>query len=82
MPSQARQLCELILGCGSLPEPEREWAAFRSAVMVALSSAPSTVDPRSGRRAPWIAMSRLGAITGRSILCDMLCDGGLRCAVL
>ena len=76
--SQAKQLCELILGCGTLPEPELEWAAFKSAVLAALASVPSTVDPRTGRRSAWINVARFGAVLGRNALCEML----NACAVL
>lgn len=54
VPSQVRQLCELLLGCGPLPEPEIEWKAFHAALNDAVASAPTTIDPRTGRRRPWI----------------------------
>lgn len=59
-PSQVRQMCELLLGCGQLPDPQTDWLGFDDALRAALASAPSTVDPRSGRRRPWIDQKRVG----------------------
>ena len=72
MPSQARELCELVLGCGPLPEPELEWGAFVGALRTALNGAPSTVDPRTGRRRPWIDLGRIGRIRPGAIGCPCL----------
>jgi len=72
MPSQVRELCELLLGCGQLPEPELEWSAFLSALRSAVNAAPSTVDPRSGRRRPWIDLGRIGSIRPGAVGCPCM----------
>ena len=72
MPSQARELCEVLLCCGPLPEPELEWSAFMSALRTALLSAPSTVDPSTGRRRAWIDLRRIGRLRPGYIGCPCL----------
>jgi len=73
MPSQTRELCELLLGCGPLPEPELEWASFMTQLKVALTSAPSTVDPRTGRRCAWIDTVRIGTLHGGCLMLPLGC---------
>uniref|UniRef100_A0A7S2N762 VWFA domain-containing protein n=1 Tax=Haptolina brevifila TaxID=156173 RepID=A0A7S2N762_9EUKA len=75
-PSQVRTFIELILGCGPLPEPELEWTSFMAELKVALSSAPSTVDPRNGQRAPWVNTRRLGRLHPSGALGAVCCPGG------
>ena len=70
-PSQVRQMCELILGCGELPDPQTDRPGFDDALKAALASAPSTVDPRSGKRRPWIDQKRTAA-SGPCASCCMV----------
>ena len=49
VPSQVKQVCELILGRGALPEPEADWKGFKDALKAAINDSPST------RSAQWAA---------------------------
>jgi len=59
VPSQVREFCELLLGTGPLPEPQLDFGDFFAALTAAVNAAPSTVDPRTGRRAQWINLGRI-----------------------
>ena len=59
VPSQVKQCCEAILGCGALPEPEADPAAFRAAVAECLSAVPRVFDPTSKTMRTWVDPSQL-----------------------
>ena len=59
VPSQIKQCCEAILGCGTLPEPEADPAAFRAAVKESLGSVSPVFDPISKAMRPWVDPQRL-----------------------
>ena len=58
-PSQVKQFCELLLGCGPLPEPELDSAAFLQQLKVAVKAAGKVYDPLRRRMRPWVNMTRL-----------------------
>ena len=58
-PSQVKQLCELILGCGPLPEPELDSAAFLQQLKVAVKAAGKVYDPLRRSMKPWVNMTHL-----------------------
>jgi hypothetical protein len=59
VPSQVKQCCEAILGCGTLPEPEADLAAFRAAVKESLGGVTPVFDPISKAMRPWVDPARL-----------------------
>lgn len=54
LPSQVRELAELLLGCDKLPDPELDLEAFAAALEKELESAPLTYDARRKAMAKWI----------------------------
>ena len=72
LPSQVGALIELILGCGQLPDPEADLAAFSAAVSEALGAERPVYDPLRQKLRPWIDM---GAITKH-------CGGGSGCSIM
>uniref|UniRef100_A0A6V4A1U7 VWFA domain-containing protein n=1 Tax=Prymnesium polylepis TaxID=72548 RepID=A0A6V4A1U7_9EUKA len=60
LPSQVKELCELILGC-RLPEPQVDKAAFFRALTAALQDAGEVFDPLSRRMKPWVDLDALEA---------------------
>ena len=54
LPSQAKQLCERILGCAELPEPEVDPDGFRAALKGALGELPAVHHPMRRGMAPWV----------------------------
>lgn len=58
-PTQVKQLCEKLLGCKPLPEPELDAPAFLRALEVALAGTPKVYDPLSRRMKPWVDTGRL-----------------------
>lgn len=58
LPSQARQLCEMLLG-SSLPEPEIDYAAFDAALDAALAAAGPVHDPLQRRMRWWVDRQRM-----------------------
>lgn len=54
LPSQAKRLCECVLGCAELPEPEVEEANFRSALAAAIGRLPPVYNPARGQMTPWV----------------------------
>jgi len=61
LPTQAKTLLELLFGC-RLPEPEVDWAAFRSAVESHCTS--PVFDAISLRPKPWVDLASLDASFG------------------
>ena len=59
VPSQVKQCCEAILGCGALPEPEADLAAFRAAVEESLGGVTPVFDPVTKAMRPWVDPERL-----------------------
>lgn len=59
VPSQVKQCCEAILGCGVLPEPEADPAAFRAAVRESLLGVAPVFDPVSKTMKPWVNAQKL-----------------------
>ena len=59
VPSQVKQCCEAILGCGALPEPEADLAAFRAAVKESLGGVTPVFDPVTKAMRPWVDPERL-----------------------
>jgi len=72
VPSQSKQLCEMLLGC-SLPEPDLDLPAFISALKEALGAEPHTFDPRSKMRKPWIDVAALNRTLKRQLHGDTGC---------
>jgi len=60
LPSQVRRVCELLLD-RPLPQPERDRAAFVSAVRLALQDLPPVYEPLRGELRPWIDCGALAA---------------------
>ena len=61
LPSQIKTLCEALLGCPSLPEPELDPQAFLAGIEEALALQPNVFDPISGKLQPWIKTDILKA---------------------
>ena len=59
LPSQAKQLCERILGCDELPEPELDEHAFKAALGSALSQMPNVYNPIKKKMTPWVDVDRI-----------------------
>jgi len=59
LPCQIRQLCELLLGCDKLPDPDADIDAFQTALEVALEGVPYTYDARRKEQRAWIDVPRL-----------------------
>jgi len=59
VPSQVKQCCEAILGCGALPEPDADLPAFRAAVAESLSAVPPVFDPTTRTMRPWVDAKQL-----------------------
>jgi len=59
LPTQARQLIELLLGCAPLPEPELDYDAFDAALAAALDGAGKVYDPLQRRMRPWADRARM-----------------------
>jgi hypothetical protein len=75
--SQVREFCEILLGCGTLPEPQLDFPDFFAALSAAVHAAPSTVDPKLGRIAPWIRLQRVRRMNPNGV-----CPGLGSCALL
>lgn len=69
--SQVKQFCELMLGCGVLPEPEADGAAFRAAVQECLQSVRPVYDPLSKRMKPWVDTNKLCKQSKKWLRCFM-----------
>jgi len=54
LPTQAKELLELILGCESLPEPEVDLQGFLKAVEGHLDSVPSVYNPMTKASSKWV----------------------------
>lgn len=54
LPSQAKRLCECILGCAPLPEPEVEPEEFTVALDAALARLPPVYNPVRRAMMPWV----------------------------
>lgn len=61
LPSQCRELLQLILGC-DLPEPEIDAAAFGAALARAVRAAPLAYDPLAARERPWVDEAAVGRL--------------------
>ena len=59
LPSQAKQLCERILGCGELPEPEVDPEGFRTVLREALTRLPPVYSPVKQAMAPWVDVDKV-----------------------
>jgi len=65
LPTQLKAFCELLLGCGTLPEPELDRAAFVAALEEALTAAPAVFDPLTLRETAWVKPhSTFGRLAG------------------
>jgi hypothetical protein len=64
LPSQIKELCELVLGCSPLPEPDTDWADFEAALSDALANVPLVYDPLAGSHRPWIDVPMLARMFG------------------
>ena len=65
LPSQVKQLCELLLDCPSLPQPEHDYAEFERRLREALALVGPTFDPVGAREAPWVNLPVLSRQLGR-----------------
>ena len=59
-PREIKALCEKLLGCKRLPEPELDGAAFLRALEAALGRTPKVYDPLTRSMRPWVDTRRLG----------------------
>lgn len=60
-PSAIKQMCELLLGCGPLPEPQLDPEHFIHALRDAVTPLPLVFDPRRKKLRAWIDVDRLAA---------------------
>ena len=71
--SQAKDLAELILGCGPLPEPEADPEAFLAALTRAQAEVPAVFHPIKGSAQPWFNVQKFGKMLkgggGECVLC-------------
>mmetsp|Transcript_69987 Transcript_69987/g.138762 ORF Transcript_69987/g.138762 Transcript_69987/m.138762 type:complete len:203 (+) Transcript_69987:1027-1635(+) len=69
VPSQVKAFCELLLGCGPLPDPDVDWDDFEVALTAALTTVPLIYDPLTATHRPWIDVpylrSHFGPQSGR-----------------
>ena len=54
LPSQIKLMCESLLGCTELPDPDVDPKAFIAAVDEQVALHPKVFDPPSGKMQPWI----------------------------
>lgn len=54
LPSQIKMMCEAVLGCANLPDPDVDPEAFIAAVDEQVALHPKVFDPPSGKMQPWI----------------------------
>lgn len=54
LPSQIKMMCEAVLGCTNLPDPDVDPKAFIAAVDEQVALHPKVFDPPSGKMQPWI----------------------------
>tara|TARA_B100000768_G_C11251969_1_gene364509 strand:- start:172 stop:450 length:279 start_codon:yes stop_codon:yes gene_type:complete len=54
LPSQIKMMCESLLGCTKLPDPDVDPKAFIAAVDEQVALHPKVFDPPSGKMQPWI----------------------------
>ena len=54
LPSQIKIMCEALLGCTNLPDPDVDPKAFIAAVDEQVALHPKVFDPPSGKMQPWI----------------------------
>ena len=66
IPSQVKQLCELLLDCPSLPQPEADYAAFETRLREALALVGPTFDALGAREAPWVCLPELSRQLGHA----------------
>lgn len=70
---QAKDLAELILGCGPLPEPEADPEAFLAALTRAQAEVPAVFHPIKGSAQPWFNVQKFGKMLkgggGECVLC-------------
>lgn len=59
LPSQAKLLCERVLGCAELPEPEVDPDGFAKALKAALSRLPAVYNPIRGAMTPWVDVNKI-----------------------
>jgi len=64
LPSQAKELAELILGCKPLPEPEVDAATFLKQLKLEQERLPSVFHPLKGARQPWFDLKAFGRAVG------------------
>jgi len=61
MPSQMAELCELVLGCPPLPDPQIDFAKFERELARAVQVAPMVYDAMAGCHRPWIDTSSVAS---------------------
>jgi len=54
LPSQIKMMCEALLGCTNLPDPDVDPKAFIAAVDQQVALHPMVFDAPSGKMQPWI----------------------------
>ena len=54
LPSQIKIMCEALLGCTNLPDPDVDPKAFIAAVDEQVALHPKVFDPPSGKMQQWI----------------------------
>lgn len=59
LPTQAKRVCELVLGCNELPEPEADPDGFRAELKAALAKLPPVYNPVRKSMTPWIDVKAL-----------------------
>lgn len=64
LPSQAKELAELILGCGPLPEPELSFPDFLNALKGAQARVPAVFHPLKMAPLPWFDATSFGKAAG------------------
>jgi len=64
LPSQAKELAELILGCDPLPEPELSFPEFLKALKEAQGRVPAVFHPLKMKPLPWFDATTFGKAAG------------------
>lgn len=72
MPSQVKQLCELILGCESLPEPEADPAEFLKALRQQQATVPPVFHPTKRVLLPWFDLKGLSSLLNLGSSCVLI----------
>lgn len=68
----ARNLISNLLNISDLPHPQVDYATFESMIKNALQRTNKTIDPITGRSAPWIDMGELRRAYGPSKGCTIM----------